>query len=262
MGKSKVSGASEWAVKRVNCCTGCPHGCLYCFAETLALRRRQINKGQWTNQRVRQHDVNKEHPKYPGRVMFPSTHDINPTNLVACLNVLKKLLKVGNEVLIVSKPHLDCIEVICQEFGNYRESILFRFSIGAYDDSVLSFWEPNAPSYTERKACIQYAYDFGFQTSVSAEPILDSAKIDYLIVDLLPFVTDSIWIGKMNHIDESLKYANSQTQKALAQIEAEQIDAIVESIYDRHKNNPMIKWKESIKKVVGLPLAPKPGMDN
>jgi len=36
-------------------------------------------------------------------VMFPSSHDITPTNLAGCLTVLKKLLEVGNEVLIVNR---------------------------------------------------------------------------------------------------------------------------------------------------------------
>ena len=33
-----------------------------------------------------------------------------------------------------------------------------RFSIGACDDQILSFWEPNAPNFEERKQCLKYAY--------------------------------------------------------------------------------------------------------
>ena len=84
----------------------------------------------------------------------------------------------------MSKPHLDCIQAICQQFGDYREKILFRFTIGACDDTVLSFWEPGAPTYAERMASLQYAYEQGFQTSVSVEPMLDSANIDQLIAEL------------------------------------------------------------------------------
>jgi hypothetical protein len=68
------------------------------------------------------------------------------------MTVLGKLLEAGNEVLIVSKPHLDCIRAICDEFesfrnildvfeGYHRYRMVFRFTIGACDDRILSLWE-------------------------------------------------------------------------------------------------------------------------
>ena len=92
----------------------------------------------------------------------------------------------------------------------------------------------------------------GFQTSVSVEPMLDTANIDSLVADLMPYVTESIWIGKMNHISSISKYVDEPTRKALAQLDAGQSDAIIKAIYARHKNNPMIRWKESIRAVVGI----------
>jgi DNA repair photolyase len=255
--KSKTSGTREWADVTVNCCTGCQHGCLYCYAESLALQRKQVTEGQWTNQRIRHHDVVKGRRKsFPGWVMFPSSHDITPTTLQACMIVLEKLLKVGNEVLIVSKPHLDCIQAICQQFEGYRDRILFRFTIGSCDDSVLSFWEPGAPTYSERMASLQYAFVNGFQTSVSVEPMLDSANIDRLIAEVLPFVTETIWIGKMNHLTRLAKNADAQLLSAIQHIEVGQTDDIIRAIYHRHKLNSKIRWKASIKKVVGLPMVP------
>lgn len=193
--------------------------------------------------------------------MFPSSHDITPTNLSACLQVLDNLFAAGNELLIVSKPHLDCIRAVCQQFESYRDRILFRFTIGAQDDRLLLMFEPNAPCYQERKAALQFAYGQGFQTSVSVEPMLDPAQIDNLIADLLPFVTDAIWIGKMNYAGRLYGHVGPEVQAALKIIENGQTDKIIRSIYARHKDNPKIKWKKGIKKIVGLPLAPQPGMD-
>jgi DNA repair photolyase len=249
-------GTREWAVKTVNCCTGCSHDCVYCYAKEMALRFGQVVEGQWAVERIRPHDVVKSHPKYSGRVMFPSSHDITPGNLHACLVVLGKLLVARNEVLVVSKPHLDCIGAICRRLGCYRDQILFRFTIGACDDRVLSFWEPGAAAYAERIGSLQYAYEQGFQTSVSVEPMLESANIDQLVADLQPFVTDSIWIGKMNHLGRLSKNADARLKAALLQIEAGQTDDIIRSIFERYKGNPKIQWKASIKKVVGLPLVP------
>jgi DNA repair photolyase len=251
----------EWAVKTVNCCTGCSHDCVYCYAKGMTLRFGQVTEGQWAEEKIRQHDLIRKHPRYPGRVMFPSSHDITPNNLAACLQVMNNLLVAGNAVLIVSKPHLECIQAICEQFEPYRERILFRFTIGAQDDRLLSLFEPNAPRYAERRASLQYAYEHGFQTSVSVEPLLDSERIDDLIADLLPFVTDAIWIGKMNYLGRLYSKVNPEVQAALKVIENGQSDEIIRAIYERHGNNPKIKWKKGIKKIVGLPLAPEPGMD-
>jgi len=216
------------------------------------MRFNRLTANQWRHENVRQHDVDRKHPKYPGVVMFPSSHDITPINLAACMSVLEKLLKVGNEILIVSKPHMDCIEAICGRFADHRDQILFRFTIGACNDSVLSFWEPGAPTFAARVASLRYAYMQGFQTSVSVEPMLDSGNIDRLVAEALPFVTETIWIGKMNHLGRLLKNADAGLRAAFQHVEAGQTDDIILSIYERHKGNPQIRWKESIRKVVGI----------
>ena len=274
--KTKTNnGTLEWSDKTINCCKGCSHGCVYCFAKGMALQYGQLTEDQWSSERIRQHDVIRKHRKYPGRVMFPSSHDITPNNLSACLQVLDNLLVLreikrkngskklmgGNDVLIVSKPHLKCIQAICQQFEGYRDRILFRFTIGAQDDRLLSLFEPNAPIYSERKASLQLACDRGFQTSISVEPMLDSANIDALIADLLPFVTDAIWVGTMNKIGRYYKKVGPEVQAALDVIINGQTNEIIRAIYARHRNNAKIKWKNEIKEIIGIPLAPKPGMD-
>ena len=254
-------GTSEWSVKTINCCTGCSHDCRYCYAKEMAIRLRKLAPSQWPNEQIRSKDVIKQHKNYGGQVMFPSSHDITPGNLAACLTVLKKLLEAGNRMLVVSKPHLDCIKRICEEFKDYRDQILFRFSIGACDDSILSYWEPNAPCYDERKQCLIYAYSAGFRTSVSVEPMLDAANIDALISDLSPFVTDAIWIGTMNHLGRFGKGSDMVLRQAIETIRQGQIDANIKAIYRRHKDNPKIRWKKEIKKVVGIPIPKQNGLD-
>jgi DNA repair photolyase len=227
----------------------------------MAVRFKQVTESQWPLERIRPNDVIRRHKQYDGQVMFPSSHDITPNNLDACLTVLKNLLVAGNRMLVVSKPHLECIKAICERFEAFKERILFRFTIGACDDSVLSYWEPNAPDYDERRTSLIHAYESGFQTSISVEPMLDAANIDTLISDLQSFVTNAIWIGKMNHLGRLEKNADPVMQRAIEKIRSEQNDSAIKSIYDRHRDNPMIKWKKEIKKVVGIPLAERNGMD-
>jgi DNA repair photolyase len=259
--KQNSHGTSEWSVKTVNCCTGCSHDCRYCYAKGMAIRFKQVTSEQWHIERIRPKDVSKRHKNYDGQVMFPSSHDITPNNLNACLAVMKNLLVAGNRVLVVSKPHLDCIKTICKMFEPFKEQILFRFSIGACDDQILSYWEPNAPCYDERKECLSYAHRSGFQTSVSVEPMLDSVNIAALIGDLLPYVTQSLWIGKMNHLGRFGKGSDTVLQQAIKEIKRGQTDSIIQSIYRWYKDDPLIKWKKEIKKIVGIPLAKQNGMD-
>ncbi|WP_155303578.1 hypothetical protein [Desulfosarcina widdelii] len=71
---------------------------------------------EWPLERIREKDVIKPQKSYDGRVMFPSSHDITPANLDACMTVIGNLLGAGNEILIVSKPRFECIDRICREF--------------------------------------------------------------------------------------------------------------------------------------------------
>jgi len=260
--RTRISGTKEWSVASINCVNGCCHDCRYCYARYNAVDRfHRMTREEWPVMRVRHHDVKKKQKLHRGPVMFPTTHDITPEVLEPCLAVLGKLLEVGNQVLVVSKPHFDCIGAICRKFAEYKTQILFRFTIGAYDEAILQYWEPGAPCYDERWTSLYIAYDNGFRTSVSVEPMLDSSHIEEHVVRLAPFVTDSIWIGKLNGIDSRVRVETQEDQVAVQAIKHAQSDDRIRSIYVALKGYPEIKWKESIKKVVGLRLASKAGMD-
>jgi len=241
----KKTGFRDWTESKnnVNICTGCENDCIYCYAKYLAIRRKQVDPGQWSKMKIRQHDVKKGRKIRKGLVGFPSTHDIFPSNIDAYLTVLEKLLQAGNEVLIVSKPHLDCIKQICEGSQPFKDKILFRFTIGAMNEKILSFWEPNAPKYEERKASLRYAFDNGFRTSVSMEPMLDKKQIERIIADLRPFVTEDIWLGTMNHLNQIKAGADKKLAEEIAIIEAGQTPEKLLAIHDTFKDDPLIKWK-------------------
>ncbi|WP_054030898.1 DUF1848 family protein [Desulfatitalea tepidiphila] len=232
----------------VNICTGCENDCIYCYAKAAALRRRQIADGQWPQMRIRQDDVDQPRKLHDGLVGFPSTHDITPTNLDAYLTVLGKLLRAGNEVLIVTKPRLDCIKRICSACEFFKDKILLRFTIGAMDDRILQFWEPNAPRYQERKESLQYAFDHGFRTSVSIEPMLDTPNIEALVNDVQPFITENIWLGTMNHLTEMKKGADLHLKNEIIKIEHNQLPPVLNKIKGTFESNALIKWKSDVLK--------------
>ena len=256
-----ISGTKEWSVASVNCVTGCSHDCRYCYARAMALRYHRIKRPEdWAMMRVRQREVSKPRRKAAGTVMFPTTHDITPDVLPACLEVIERLLQAGNRLLIVSKPHLECVEAICDRFDLFRGQVLLRFTIGAIDDLLLSYWEPGAPAWSQRLAALKHAYLRGWRTSVSAEPLLDSPDAGNLVRAVGPWVTDTIWIGKMNSIRARAAPGTSEAQ--IHRIEIGQRGKAVRAVYAELKSHPEIRWKESYKKVLGLELATEAGLDS
>jgi len=258
----QVFGTWEWADKTANCVHGCQHDCKYCYAKAMAIRFKRKTPTTWKVEKARLDQIQHVCSGKPCRVMFPSSHDITPDTLLICLEALDMMLRYGHALLIVSKPHLECIEAICGEFGGFRDRILFRFTIGSADNDTLAFWEPNAPAFDERLQSLKLACRTGFDTSVSCEPMLDE-NVEAVVKEVSPFVTDSVWIGKAHQLRQRLTL-NGAPQVVLPVADsllASQNDDAIIALYARSKDNPKIRWKESIKKVVGLPAAERPGLD-
>ena len=257
---TRISGTKEWSNHSVNCISGCSHNCRYCYARSMAHRFGRIkSQDEWADMKVKPAEVTKRRRKLDGRVMFPTTHDITPETLAPCKDVLLNILAAGNEVLIVSKPHIECIETLCRDLKLFRDRILFRFTIGSRNESILAYWEPGAPTYEERLACLRLAHKEGYATSVSCEPILDTTDAKGLCDELSPHVTDSIWIGKMNKVRSRATLDTSCNE--INRIEQGQTRESVIEVYGRLKDNPLVKWKESYKEVVGVNLARQAGLD-
>ena len=257
------TGTQEWAASNVKIQDGCEHDCRYCYAKTMAIRFKRATPTSWKQPRLRQHDLDRGFTHRSGRIMFPTAHDITDRNIDECLTVLTRMLAAGNDVLIVSKPRLSCIKRLCEELTPYRAQILFRFSIGSTDDEILSFWEPNAPSFKARLACLQYAYARDFQTSVSGEPMLDGDP-DALVAAVRPFVSDCIWLGRINRLRQILPFncpRNAEAVRRGAALVALQSDETIRALYARYRRDSKIKWKDSIKAVVGLGRPTATGLD-
>ncbi len=262
-GEKAVHGTQEWAVHNVNIQLGCEHDCKYCYAKSMGIRFKRCVSSDWEVPQLLSDKVNAFPKKYSGRVMFPTTHDITPHNIHECISVLTGLCGAGNEVLIVTKPHVDCVRRLCVALAGYRNSILFRFTIGSADDSVLSFWEPNAPSFLERKKALALARQAGFRTSISCEPMLDTNPAA-IIRSVRNHVTDSIWLGRVNQLPAGISMNCPQddvAKQAARDLLSAQNDQWIQDLYEEWKGDPLIKWKDSVKKVVGINRPTAKGLD-
>jgi DNA repair photolyase len=252
------TGTREWAGSTVNCVKGCAHDCLYCYARHNAVDRfKQMKADEWPKMRVDFRQVGKRRMKRDGLVMFPSSHDITPEVLTHCMVVLQKLIDSGNQVLLVSKPHLEVIEAICEQ--PWHKQLVFRFSIGMLDDYLRKLWEPGAPSVEERIECLHFAHASGYGTSVSAEPLLEPENALQLYEACKPYLSDDeegpageFWIGKLNRIRDRVRIKSSDQRASLERIIKWQTDKNVMHIVEtfRHANAPHVRWKDSYKTVI------------
>ncbi len=125
-----------------------------------------------------------------------------------------------------------------------------RFTIGTTDEEIAKILEPNAPTPEERTACLKHAYESGFATSVSAEPMLGGIQTALSIYSAVePYVTDDIWFGKVNR---SPKKDRTDTElEVLSWIKQEQSDEKIRVLHGMLKDLDKVQWKDSIRAVVG-----------
>jgi DNA repair photolyase len=245
------TGAGEWAGYNCNIGTGCSHGCLYCYAEKMAKRFNRVeNYEAWLIESLRESSTAKC-KKYPNWVMFPTTHDITPAYLPAYCCHLYNILKVGNKVVLVTKPHRLSIEAICSEFSSFRDNMIIRFTIGGLDNDALRVWEPGAPSLQERLWCLKYAFEKGFRTSISCEPMLVSCEeAERMYYSLEPLVTENIWFGKMNNVGSFTKHSDSEIAIRAAALKNSYKDDSIIQFVGKMTDLPKVEWKDSVKAVI------------
>jgi hypothetical protein len=105
------------------------------------------------------------------------------------------------------------------------------------------------------------AFEAGYPTSVSIEPILDYEGIFDLILTVEPLVTNAIWLGKMNHIKNNLVIDSAEMEAEINRIENGQTKEGIILLYELLRDHSKIKWKTCMKRIIGLPVNEEPGLD-
>jgi hypothetical protein len=190
--------------------------------------------------------MNAKAAKHQGRTMFPTAHDLHIDNVSWWGPYLHGLVDKGNDILIVTKPEYAATKFICRSFEDYKDRIEFRFTIGTNDDKVAAYWEPGAPSPSERLNAIAHACTLGYRTSVSMEPLLIEQPKEMIDKLLMGWITGEIWIGGMNHY--ALKPEIPEEARQIKIQGRENMQRVYESL----KDNPQIRWKDSVQRLLGI----------
>ena len=246
------TGVQEWAPHSHNWGVGCSHSCKYCYARANALRWGTIKSPEhWYCEYIKPGRDKVKFTKKNGVIMVPTTTDITLFYLPEALRTFHGLLSAGNQLLIVSKPHMKCVSRMCEDLKPWQSQVLFRFTIGTTDNDTAKFWEPGAPSIPERMECLKYAHKHGWATSVSSEPLLGGYDTALgVLAATEPYITDAIWFGRMNYIRQRVNCTDRVVFERVREIEHLQRNSEMLRLYGELCENPMVKWKDSIAKIV------------
>lgn len=258
MSKPKT-GVAEWAPSSCNIQTGCEHACKYCYAREMAVRYKRATLKSWAVPVIRQAEVDKGRGlKRPQNqpIMFPTTHDITERNLSECLTVLKKLLRAGNRVLVVSKMGCRTQPTLAKDLRRWQQQLMFRITLGTYSGLTSSTWEPGAPRPQERFDAAEWILRLGYRVSISSEPFLGSsadspARTATRLYDAVSDCSNGpIWFGPMNKI-----------AKRVHGVPQDEVDRLVKlgqpetlrEIYEALKDRPRVRFKDGFTKVIDMP---------
>jgi hypothetical protein len=244
------TGTREWAEHNENCIRGCSNNCRYCYAKDKAIQYKRETADTWPVEHPNLNAKASRHKK--GRSMFPTAHDLHYNHVDWWAPHLYQLLTKGNDVLIVTKPEYAAIAHICKDFADFKDQIEFRFTIGTNDDTVAAYWEPGAPSPSDRLMAIAHACTLGFRTSISMEPLLIEQPKEMIDTLFMGWIIGEIWIGAMNHyhldpaIPEEARQIRIQSRENL------------QRVYESLKDNPQIRWKDSVQRLLGITATGEP----
>lgn len=242
-----LTNTKQWAKHTINLFKGkCENGCIYCYQNADIARFRKNPEI-----RIKADLLYKDFRKRDELTMYPSAHDIRPQFIKEHIAFLSNFLRSGSNVLIVTKPSYLCISQLCTELEIYKNQVEFRFTIGTSNADTMSFYEPDAPILIDRILCLVDTFLKGYKTSISIEPMLDKNP-ERIIESVLPYVTEHIWIGKLNLAKARLTlngHADKwETVKELVDWQAN--DQNILELVQRLSKYPKIKWKDSIQKVI------------
>lgn len=220
----------------------CRNDCVYCYVKPMNLRFGRDIEDIEDVFRVADNKVTKKWTKSnkPMRYMFPSTHDIFPEMVEDYIAVAKNIMNAGHTLLCVTKPRIDSVRRLCDEFNEYKDKLTFRFTIGSDDNTILKLWEPNAPTFEERVSALKLAYQNGYKTSVSMEPFLsDPVRTIDKVKD---YVNDHIWIGAMNYMASMEAISDAEKHRVNELYTQENLMQIVSKL----RKNDNVYWKSSV----------------
>jgi len=200
--KTKV----EYGDYALNHYEGCQHGCKYCYARMIKKKPYQV----WVKARPVANAISllkKELPVLRNEIkevyLCFSCDPYMP--LERKTQLTQRIIKIlmENDVAFSILTKSDLVLRDLNLLSNY-DKCRVGFTITTLNDNVRKFWEPYAPSIEDRIRAVKTFHDYGVETWISVEPILDNTYID-LIYKLQDYVNQFVF-GKLNYMKSNLNW--------------------------------------------------------
>lgn len=192
--------AKEYGDLALNIYSGCNFGCTYCFAPLVLKKDRETF-----------HKVSKARDNLLEKVEKDCQNNLFEGRRVhLCFTCdpyqdIDNELKLTREVLKLFKKHNVNFQILTKggmralrDFDLYKSGDSFGTTLTLYLEKDMNKWEPNAPSYINRKHAIQEMHGAGIKTWVSLEPVIHPEQTLEIIRDTAPWV-DLYKVGTINY---------------------------------------------------------------
>ena len=209
--------AQEYAELAANLWTGCPHGCVYCYAPG-ALRRKREDFHALENiaprkdvlKQIRNGAADLARSNSRALVHLCFTCDPYPTGVADTVtrDVIGILNGYGIGVIILTKgagagADLDMLA------RNSRNK--FGMTLTFTDPEQSTRWEPMAAPPETRLELLRKAKALGITTWASLEPVIDPAQTLAIIEQAADFV-DVFKVGRLNHTGTLPEWAQEEVR--------------------------------------------------
>lgn len=241
------TGTYQWCDKSYNIIAkegNCRNDCRYCYMKRIKSRFFNTDVEDLTMEVMPSRVDKKWRATTPPKViMFPSAHDIFPEFVDDFVSACINICKANHKVLIVTKPMRAVVLRLIEKLAPYRAQLIFRLTISTSDPAILAYWEPNAPTFAERRECLALLHQANFETSVSMEPYLSDPRDVVANVDA--DTTETIWIGEMSGISQ-VDATPAEIERVKTLYAREYVEQLVRDL----RPNPKVFWKTSVIKLL------------
>ena len=197
--------AREYADLACNVYSGCDHGCLYCFAPAVTVKKRvifetpKVRPGEFLKKLEK--EASERKVSYPILLCFTTdpyqTFDIKEQVTRQAIQILHQY---GHHVTVLTKGGSRAL----RDLDLFTPKDAFATTLTCLDPVKSMIWEPGAASPKDRISTIHKFYNAGIPTWVSLEPVLYPEDALAIIQDTHDFV-GLYKIGKLNyHADAKL----------------------------------------------------------
>lgn len=182
----------------INPYVGCPHQCIYCYAEFMKRFTRHDEKwGDFLDVKSCHKPINTKKIAGTSVLIGSVTDAYNPfeNRYLVTRNILEQLVNTSAHIEILTKSSL-----VTRDIDLFRKipNIRIGISMNSFDETFRKQTEPRASSVPRRVEALKILHDAGIQTYVFMSPIFPGITDFQMIIGETKSYTDAFYFENLN----------------------------------------------------------------